>query len=442
MGNWMDSRLLLSFAIVFVASACGGGLPGEASGAAAIVAAASPSDRESGQEVTGTGDPAVDVPAVQAAVTAGGKVTLVGTFDFGATGRVVISRDVDIRGTDGATVKGGFFTFLSPLPALPITTPGPAIRIRGLSFDGALRSPIHVAYARSVEVRGNRIANVRPWVVTPANPAVPIPGFRLQQGIILGTYYAYPPAVVPGAFTGSVTVAGNDLEMTGDAPSQTLCQGIVLMRGWGVKARIAENTIAGCSRNAIEVLDNVRDQAGHGRIEVVENRIHAPAIGVPFPTPNRPNGIVIGWFFDPSGAIDPARNVRHRVAENDVTCDGQFSTGIFANTAGVAIAENRIAVAGTGAFGIALASPGGRLAENRIRGSGRAAMSLFPFFPSLPQLTPGGNRLACNDVSGFTSSVADLILAGNDNVVTGFTGSVLDQGTGNKFRAGTRCEDE
>jgi hypothetical protein len=441
MGNWTDSRLLLSFALVCVASACGGGIPGEAGGAAAIVAAVA-SGRDTAQEVTGTGDPAVDVPAVQAAVTAGGKVTLVGTFDFGATGRVVISRDVDIRGKDGATVKGGFFTFLSPLPALPVTAPGPAIRIRGLSFDGALRSPIHVAYARSVEVRGNRIANVRPWVVTPANPAVPIPGFRLQQGIILGTYYAYPSAVVPGAFTGSVTVAGNDLEMTGDAPSQTLCQGIVLMRGWGVKARIAENNIVGCSRNAIEVLDNVRDEAGHGRIDVVENRIHAPAIGVPFPTANRPNGIIIGWFLDPSGAIDPARNVPHRVTENDVTCDGQFSTGIFANSTGVAIRENTVAVAGTGAYGIVLASPGGRLTENRFAGGGRAAMNLFRFFPALPQLTPGGNRLACNDVSGFTSSVADLILGGNDNLVTGFTGSVLDQGTGNQVLAGNECDDD
>jgi hypothetical protein len=391
--------------------------------------------------VTGTDDPALDVPAVQSAVAAGGKVTLAGTFDFGPEGRVVITRDVDIRGKDGATVKGGSFSFFSPLPALPIAGPGPAIGIRDLAFDGALRSPIHLAYARSVEVRGNHIRNVRPFV-TPPNPAVPIPGFALQAGIMLGTYWAYRPAILPGAFTGRVTVSGNDLDLTGAAPAQTLCQGIFLGRGWGVEARIAENTIAGCSRNAIEVLDNVQDEAGHGRIEVVENRIHAPAIGVPYPTANRPNGIIIGWFFDPSGAIDAARNVPHRIAENEIVCDGQFSTGIFANSSGVAILENAIAVAGTGAYGIFLASPAGRLAENRIRGSGRAAMSLFPFFPALPQLTPRGNRLACNDVSGFASSVADLILAGNDNMVTGFSGSVLDQGTGNLMRTGGGCDDD
>jgi hypothetical protein len=441
MGNWMDSRLLLSFALVCVASACGGGLPGEAGGAAAIVGAGAPSSKDAAQKVTGTGDPALDVPAVQAAVAAGGKVTLAGTFDFGPEGRVVITRDVDIRGKDGATVKGGSFSFYSPLPALPVAGPGPAIGIRDLTFDGALRSPIHLAYARSVEVRGNHIRNVRPFV-TPPNAAVPIPGFALQAGIMLGTYWAYRPGVLPGAFTGRVTVSGNDLDLTGAAPAQTLCQGIFLGRGWGVKARIAENTIVGCSRNAIEVLDNVRDETGHGRIDVVENRIHAPAIGVPYPTGNRPNGIIIGWFFDPSGAIDAARNIPHRIVENEIACDGQFSTGIFANSTGVAILENAIAVAGTGAYGIVLASPGGRLAENRIQGSGLGAMSLLPFFPSLPQLTPAGNRLTCNDVSGFTPSVADLILAGNDNVVTGFTGSVLDRGTGNQVLAGGECEDE
>jgi hypothetical protein len=440
MGSWRNPRLLVSFAFTCLLPACGGGLPGEANGAA-VQEAAALREREARQEVTGTGDPAVDVPAVQAAVTAGGEVKLSGTFDFGPAGQVVISRDVDIRGEDGATVKGGYFTFYSPLPALPIAAPGPAVSIRNLVFDGALRAPIYLAYARSVDVHKNRIRNVRPFV-TPPNPAVPIPGFRVQAGVMLGTYYAYRPAVVPGAFTGRVTVSGNDLDMTGDAPAQTLCQGVLLTRGWGVKARITDNTIVGCSRNAIEVLDNLKDEAGHGRIDIAENRIHAPAIGVPYPSANRPNGIIAGWFFEPGGAIDPARNLEHHIVENDVTCDGQFSTGIFANTAGVAIVENRIAVAGSGAFGIVLSSPNGRVAENRISGSGLAAINLYPYFPAFPALTPSGNRLACDDVSGFTSAVADLLLSGNDNKVRGFTGSVLDKGTGNQVRAGGECEEE
>ncbi|MEY2668605.1 MAG: hypothetical protein RJA59_1243 [Pseudomonadota bacterium] len=439
MGSWKDPRLLLSFALACMSPACGGVVPGELDDAAALLGAAAASAREARREVIGTGDPALDVPAVQSAVAAGGEVTLVGTFDFGATGRVLITRDVDIRGKDRAVVKGGFFTFYSPLPPLPVPAPGPAIGIRDLVFDGALRSPIHLAYARSVEIHGNHIRNVRPFV-TPPNPAVPIPGFALQAGIMLGTYHDYRPAAVPGAFTGRVTVSGNHLDLTGTAPAQTLCQGVFLGRGWGVTVRVAGNTISGCSRNAIEILDNARGEAGEGRIDVVENRIHAPAIGVPYPTPNRPNGIIIGWFFDPTGAIDPARNLPHRVAGNEIVCDGQFSTGIFANSAGVSIRENAISVAGTGAYGIALASPGGRLAENRIEGSGRAAIALLPFFPALPQITPAGNRLACNDVSGFTSSVADLILGGNANVVRGFEGSILDQGAGNQVRPGGECE--
>ncbi len=73
--------------------------------------------------VVGQGNPSIDVPAVQAAVDQGGSVLLVGTFDFGDTGRVVLSKDVAISGeadSSGApttTVIGGDWTFFSPLPA-------------------------------------------------------------------------------------------------------------------------------------------------------------------------------------------------------------------------------------------------------------------------------------------------------------------------------------
>jgi len=48
--------------------------------------------------VAGHENAALDVPAVQAAVDAGGKVLLKGTFDFGVTGRVLLKKDVTICG--------------------------------------------------------------------------------------------------------------------------------------------------------------------------------------------------------------------------------------------------------------------------------------------------------------------------------------------------------
>jgi hypothetical protein len=95
--------------------------------------------------VSGTGDPAKDVPAVQAAVDGGGTVTLRGSFDFGERGRVLVRRDVNIVGVEGASIHGGFFTFYSPVPeVLPPTVPGPKVAIRNIHFDGALLTPINI----------------------------------------------------------------------------------------------------------------------------------------------------------------------------------------------------------------------------------------------------------------------------------------------------------
>ena len=121
--------------------------------------------------VNGAGDPARDVPAVQAAVDRGGAVVLKGMFDFGERGRVTIRRSVSVSGDAGAsvrdprgnTIKGGFWTFFSPLPdRLPPEQPGPQISIQGLRFEGALWAPINIAHASRVRIVGNRVTNVRP----------------------------------------------------------------------------------------------------------------------------------------------------------------------------------------------------------------------------------------------------------------------------------------
>src|SRR5258706_11064561 len=77
--------------------------------------------------VTGTGDPNVDVPAVQAAVDQGGSVVLMGHFSFnrppttpaGATYNrmVTVSKNVAISGSrddngDLPTIRGGDWPFL------------------------------------------------------------------------------------------------------------------------------------------------------------------------------------------------------------------------------------------------------------------------------------------------------------------------------------------
>ncbi|HET8725084.1 MAG TPA: hypothetical protein VFM53_12880 [Anaeromyxobacteraceae bacterium] len=417
------------------ASGCAGTDEAQLLAAAADVAAA---DEASARVVTGRGDPAADVPAVQAAVSAGGRVKLAGTFDFGPMGSVVITRDVAISGRDGATVKGGFRSFYGPLPggAVP-SAPGPSISIENLTFDGASWSPIHLAYARSVTIRHNRIRNVRPY-----QPS----GFPLglQAGIHVTTYYqsGNKALVFPGALTGEIEIRDNELDMSGPAPLGTLCQGINVVRVWGASVSVRGNTIVECSRSSIEAIDNHLDEKGRGGVLIAENRIRTATSGVAWPTPQTPDGIVAGWFLDATGATDPARNPGYHVVGNRIEARGGTATGIYSSSSGARIERNRVRIGGPGAYGIAASAPETRLSGNRVVGEGLYAFAVFAY-PSLASLVPTGVVSTCDRAPGFTarsSSGAAFLLGGNHNTVIGFDGTVFDDGSDNRVLA-VRHED-
>ena len=263
---------------------------------------------------------------------------------------------------------------------------------------------------------------------------------HVQIGISVSTQ-AYSPVVVPGAITGPIRIRHNDLEMTSPVAPTTVCTGAQVMRGWGVDAEISHNTVANCARNGIEAIDNSLDASGAGRIRVSHNRVRSATVGSPWPVPFRPNGIVVGWFFFPTGSIDPLRNPAYEVSENDLDVAGGPLAGIFANAGGVVIEENRIAVSGAGAMGVTLASANGLVKENRIGGAGVFGIRVAPFFPSAPLVVADGNTLLCNDLGGFQAVVADVSLAGNHNTAVGVWDSLLDTGVGNEVVPSGKCED-
>ena len=124
---------------------------------------------EAQMTIVGQNNPSVDIQAIQKAVDQGGTVTLKGTFNFGNDGRVNITKDVKIVGeTDSSgnpitKITGGFWTFHSPLPSkLPPEVPGPKITIHGIHFDGALWTPIYLAYSSGATIAHNKMTNIRP----------------------------------------------------------------------------------------------------------------------------------------------------------------------------------------------------------------------------------------------------------------------------------------
>ncbi len=393
------------------------------------------------QTVIGRDNPALDVAAVQAAVEKGGEILLRGTFDFGDKGRVHITKDVKIVGeTNGkpmTKIKGGFWAFHSPLPSkLPPETPGPNIIIQGIHFDGALWAPIYLAYARGATIASNKITHIRPM------PS-PIPifgklGLNYQQGIICYPRYAdpgEPGKYQPGLITGSLIIADNEIEMSNEEPTKTMAQGVIVIWTTGIKAQISGNTVYNCTRNAIEAIDNFQGEDGSGFVLIKDNVLVTPQVGVPVPTPFMPNGIMTGWFFDMTGGVDQKRNIKYVIVNNSIRLRGQTSFGIAGFADGTVIEGNAVMAETPKAGLVSLTGSNCCMSYNALSGTGNQGLAVMPWGP----LKGSNNVIVGNDFRQFKGSLSDVIFrkGANNNLFLGNSGTVDDQGSGNKI-AGKR----
>jgi hypothetical protein len=365
--------------------------------------------------IVGQNNPTIDLQAVQRAVDQGGTINLKGTFDFGNEGRVNITKDVQIIGETIpggplTKIKGGFWTLHSPLPVqLPPTTPGPKITIKSIHFDGSLGNSIHLAYSSGATITGNKITNVRPKAAD--FPIFGKTGLNYQHGIFCGTAYAQPFATrkyIPDAFNGILTITDNDIDMTNDVPTKTMAQGVMVIWTTGINAQIQRNTIINCSRNSIETIDNHLGKDGSGTIVIKDNKIVTSIEGIPVPTPSTPIGMVIGWFLDLSGGLDPQRNIKYIIVSNAIRTRGKTSCGIALFTDGVVLVNNAILSEGTEALPLFVASSDGYIAYNKVEGdSVNPAIMVRPWKP----FKASKNVVVDNDLKQFKSSKVDVLLA-------------------------------
>ena len=389
--------------------------------------------------VIGQNNPAVDVQAVQAAVSQGGEILLKGIFDFGDKGRVNITKDAKIVGETsgkdslGTKIRGGFWTFHSPLPSkLPPENPGPKISIQNIHFDGALWSPIHLAYSSGARITANKITHIRP--IPSPFPIFGKEGLNIQQGIICSPRYALPiapPKYQPGAFTGSLIITDNEIEMFNEEPTKTMAQGVIIIWTTGINAQILRNTVFNCTRNAIEAIDNFQGEDGGGIVVIKDNKIVTPQLGVPVPAPFTPNGVVAGWFLDMTGNEDPKRNIKYIIISNSIRLRGETSFGIAGFADGAVIEANAVVAETPKAGLLFLASGNGYIAHNALGGIGSHGLIVMPWGP----LKARNNVFVGNDFKSFKASVSDVIFrkGANNNLVLGSSGTVDDQGCGNQI---------
>jgi hypothetical protein len=393
--------------------------------------------------VTGNNNPELDVKAVQDAVDKGGSVLLKGTFNFGQKGQVKIINDIEIvkiindieimgendsKGRPLTKIMGGFWTFHSPLPTteLPLPGPGPKMKIKSIHFDGATWTPMHFPYTSGAQISGNKITNVQPFAIPVKWPG----GDKLlvSAGALLGTYFAHKEKNLPGAVTGNLIFENNKVDLKCKNPEITMGQGAFYIRTWGATIEIKGNTIRNVSRNSIESLDNYLDEEGRGSVLIAENNIVTPAVGIPFPGPETPSGIIVGWFADISAASDPNRNSKITVIRNFVQANGETSRGIVSITNGTAILGNRVEVkGGSKSSGITQVGSNAFIARNKIDGTGAFALRAIAY----KTVKADGNTFAWNDISEFKASKADFLCLGNKNTFIAPSCKVVDKGQGN-----------
>jgi hypothetical protein len=390
--------------------------------------------------VSGQNNLSIDVQAVQTAVSQGGDVILKGTFDFGDKGSVTISKDVkivgekDSQGIPITKIKGGLQTFFSPLPAqLPPQVSGPKITIQYIHFDRTLAYPIYIAYCSGATIAGNKITNVQPLAATPE--------MNVSVGIMVGTNWIQPRATrkyQPGAITGVVTIENNDLDMANDTPAKTFGQGIFVHWATGITLQISGNTVKNCSRNSIEAMDNYLGDDGSGSVVIRDNKVTTATVGIPFPSPRTPNGILVGWFFDGTGegASNAKQNMKHTIANNTVRARGETSMGMWIASNEVMVEKNQIITEKQSATPIVVNSAQCQIMRNKIEGMGASAISISP----LRSLKGSHNRCEGNDLSAFNASEAEVILGkdSKNNVVMGSSGKGKDLGMDNQITGLTR----
>jgi hypothetical protein len=386
--------------------------------------------------VRGTNNAEYDVKAVQEAVDKGGSVFLKGIFNFGQKGRVNIKNDIEIIGETTQTgrpltkITGGFWSFHSPLPSTepPLPGPGPKLKIKNIHFDGATWTPMHFPYTSGAEISGNKITNVHPFPTPQKWPG----GDKLLRnaGALFGTAFAHNRKILPGATTGHLIFENNKVDLKCKNPEITMGQGVFYILTWGATIEIKKNTIRNVARNSIESLDNYLDKEGRGSVLIAENNVVTPKLGIPFPGPTTPNGVVVGWFLDMTGGSDPSRNSKITVIRNFVQTNGETSGGIISLGDGIAILGNRVEVKrGSKSAGVIHIGSNGFIARNKIDGSGAFAMQAVPW----KDIKTNGNTFAWNDVRGFKASAGDFLAVGNKNTLVGAECKVVDKGKANKI---------
>ena len=385
--------------------------------------------------VVGTGNPAFDVAAVQAAVDRGGTVVLEGTFSFRQpptkpiasiltsaeypnprAAQILVSKEVTISGvpdTRGtmATIDGG------TLP-LYVDASGAHVTIRGLRFVRPTRGAILVHAAHGVEITSNRIEGLEPFGGAGAAIAINTSGNLPQPD----------SRANPEGVWGDLTIRLNDIDASGATRRENALGILVFSVGQSPRAEVTLDIIGNTIRNTTASAINVRRV--NGRVRVLGNTVTTSSEAAP-------NG---------GEAVRLVNTGSYLMAHNTLNCRWLNCVGIAVFSQfgewpikGAIIEDNRVNM---------LPSPGAVFADssaaieikgfatsnvvryNTIRGRARTAIGVDIFRGGVPE----DNAFIDNHVDEFHASLAIAVVgSGVSRTRLVRAGSVVDHGEGTRL---------
>jgi hypothetical protein len=381
--------------------------------------------------VVGTGNPDIDVPAVQAAVDQGGDVILKGHFSFnrpptvptatafvGGLATVRVSKAAAISGTQDeagemASIEGGTTPFY-------VEAPGARVTIQALRFILPKGDAILVYGVSGLVIASCKIEGPEP-----------LPSIGGGEGIDIITSAGIPTPTnrgKPENISGTLLIANNDIDVAGGT-ALDLTVGVLIFSvgvpGAEVEAYVSGNKI----RNSTEPAINVRRV--DGRVYVERNVITTGSASSPkAPGPEAIRVANIGSYLIAHNSIDC------RWADAEAKGIGVFSQFAAWPVERAIVVDNDVmmtppegTVFGPLSAGINIRgfAQGNVVLNNRIGGRAIAALSVDVFKGGIPD----NNALVINRFDDFEASVADILVGvGVMNTRVMGQGTVDDHGIG------------
>lgn len=359
--------------------------------------------------VVGTGDPDIDIAAVQTAVDRGGSIVLRGHFSFdnppsrrGAlpdlTAMILVSKQVTISGAwdehgEMTAIHGGEIPFA-------VEAPGAGVRIERLRFVRPKRYAIFVDAVSGLAIESCAIESVES-LPPPYNPT----GINYAFGIYVASLLGLPTMERPGQpenISGKLSILNNEISI-GGAPDEGM--GIMMVSAGTSEKQVDVDISGNTIRNSTQKGINLKQIGGRARVErniVTTSSVYSgPA-----------HGLIAGIHCGGSGSYRIAHNRIDIADPNGAGIRIRDYPGLGAVIEGATISDNDVTIsapqgtvfgAASGGIEIRGFARNNVVERNRIRGRASVALSLAPDSSGVP----AGNTFDRNNHESFISSPAD-----------------------------------